>query len=120
MMAINQSRLDSDPFKINTKNGTLQVARGRSDGDPVSFRPHDPIDLITKVIDADFDPNASCPTYDAFLKMVQPSAQVRRFLHQWAGLALTGGHLGTEACVFLGQGKKWQDHPYRGLGRHLR
>ncbi|WP_312015508.1 phage/plasmid primase, P4 family [Bradyrhizobium manausense] len=105
MMAVDQARLDADPMKINTKNGTLQVNRKCGDDDPVSFCPHDPADLITKVIDAEYDPSSTCPVYDAFLKKVQPSSKVQRFLHQWAGLGLTGDTSEQKLVFFWGKGR---------------
>ncbi len=105
MMAVDHDRLNADPFKINAKNGTFEVRRGGTDEDPIVFRPHDPADLITKMIDAEYDPAATCPTYDAFLEKVQPLAQVRRFLHQWAGLALTGDTSEQKLAFFWGKGR---------------
>ena len=63
--------LDSDPFKINTKSGTLVVRPG-GDGDYIFLKPHDPADLITKITPVEFDPAVSCPVYDRFLEEVQP------------------------------------------------
>lgn len=87
--AIAIDKLDADKMKINFNNGTLSVAR-KSDGDYVSFSRHDPADLITKISPVDFDPQATCPEYDKFLQRVQPSPEMRRWLHQWLGLSLTG------------------------------
>nr|AWL93065.1 hypothetical protein CIT37_13275 [Bradyrhizobium ottawaense] len=105
MMAVDQARLDADPMKINTKNGTLEVNRSCADEDPISFYPHDPADLITKVIDAEYEASATCPVYDAFLKKVQPSSKVQRFLHQWAGLGLTGDTSEQKLLFFWGKGR---------------
>lgn len=105
MMAVDQARLDADPMKINTKNGTLKVNRYCVDEDPISFYPHDPADLITKVIDAEYDASATSPVYDAFLKKVQPSAKVQSFLHQWAGLGLTGDTSEQKLLFFWGKGR---------------
>ncbi|MBR0995564.1 bifunctional DNA primase/polymerase [Bradyrhizobium japonicum] len=105
MMAVDQARLDADPMKINTKNGTLKVNRSCADEDPISFYPHDPADLITKVIDAEYEASATCPVYDAFLKKVQPSPKVQRFLHQWAGLGLTGDTSEQKLLFFWGKGR---------------
>ncbi|WP_439365286.1 phage/plasmid primase, P4 family [Bradyrhizobium sp. DASA03005] len=105
MMAVDQARLDADPMKINTKNGTLKVNRNCGDEDPISFYEHDPADLITKVIDAEYEASATCPVYDSFLKKVQPSARVQRFLHQWAGLGLTGDTSEQKLLFFWGKGR---------------
>lgn len=85
-------KLDADPMKINVNNGTLVIRRREKgdDRDYVTFKPHDPDDLITKLAPVDYDKDATCDVYDAFLGRVQPSAEMRRFLHQWGGLSLTG------------------------------
>jgi putative DNA primase/helicase len=98
------ARLDADPMKLNVANGTLVLGR-REGGDYVEFQPHDPADLITKIAPVDYDPEAVCPNYDAFLAFVQPEAPLRRFLHQWAGISATGD-VGEQKLVFFwGKGK---------------
>ena len=59
-LEISALALDSDPFKINTKSGTLVVRPG-GDGDYIFLKPHDPADLITKITPVEFDPAASMP-----------------------------------------------------------
>src|SRR5262249_41158477 len=98
-------QLDADKFKINVGNGTLVVRRDKGDGDPISFKPHDPADLITKLAPVDYDADAQCPVYDAFLAEVQPDAGNRRFLHQWMGLSLTGDIGEAKLVVFWGKGR---------------
>lgn len=87
--AIGIDRLDADKMKINVLNGTLAIAR-KAEGDYIEFRPHDPDDLITKLAPVTYDPAATSEAYDKFLARVQPSETMRRFLHQWGGLSLTG------------------------------
>jgi putative DNA primase/helicase len=88
-LAVSPSALDADQFKINVLNGTLVVVND-SAGPRVELHPHDPRDLITKLAPVVYDPEATCPEYDAFLERVQPAAGIRRFLDQWGGLSLTG------------------------------
>jgi putative DNA primase/helicase len=95
--------LDADPMKINVANGTLTMRRG--EGDYVMLHPHDPADLITKIVPIPYDPAAACPRYDQFLLDVQPEAAVRRFLHQWGGLSLSGDVSPQKLVVFWGGGK---------------
>ena len=97
--------LDADPFAINVANGTLRVKKGQSDSDPIAFTKHDPKDLITKIAPIEYQPDAVSPLYDAFLADVQPAAEMRRFLHQWTGLSLTGDISEQRLCVFWGTGK---------------
>jgi len=104
-IAVGASRLDADPWKINVQNGTLTVNRTPGDDDVVSFAPHDPMDLITKLAPVAYDPEATCPTYDRFLEEVLPDPAVRRFMHQWAGYSLTGDTSEQRLCFFYGKGK---------------
>lgn len=97
-------QLDADPFKINVRNGTLTVDRTCRDGDVISFGPHNPDDLITKVVPVDYDPDAICPVYDRFLSEIQPEATMRRFLHQWGGYSLTGDTSEQKLAFFYGKG----------------
>lgn len=101
--AIGIDRLDSDKFKINVNNGTLIIAR-KSEGDYVTFKPHDPDDLITKISPVDFDPDAICDEYDKFLARVQPRLEMRTFLHQWGGLSLTGDVSEQKLAFLYGKG----------------
>ncbi len=98
--AIAIDKLDADKMKINVANGTLVVNRSAEDEDCISFQPHDPADLITKISPAAYDPEAVCPVYDGFIARVQPKEDMRVFLHQWLGLSLTGD-IGEQKLAFL-------------------
>lgn len=93
MMTVSLDELDADPMKFNVLNGTLHIEK-RDAGDYVQLFPHSPEDRITRLTRVSYDPNATCERYDRFLNEVQPLARdgaaVQRFLHQWAGLSLTG------------------------------
>jgi putative DNA primase/helicase len=102
-LEVSPSALDDDPMKINVLNGTLVVKRGN--GDYVQLKPHNPLDLITKLAPIEYNPVARSPRYDEFISDVQPDAVARRFLHQWGGLSLTGDVSEQKLVVFWGQGK---------------
>lgn len=105
--SVNVDQLDTDPFKINVNNGTLIIDRCNSsmdDRDCIIFKAHDPSDLITKLAPIDFDPKAICPEYDKFLARIQPREQMRRFLHQWGGLCLTGDGSEQKLTFWYGKG----------------
>ncbi|MBN9007260.1 MAG: hypothetical protein J0H40_17820 [Rhizobiales bacterium] len=101
--AVSIDKLDADKMKINVGNGTL-VVRRRDDGDYVQFKPHDPADLITKLAPVEYHPRATCPEYDKFLARVQPSAEMRQFLHEWLGLSLTGDVSEQKLAFLYGKG----------------
>ena len=71
----------------------------------VSFAPHDPADLITKLAPVDYDPAAPRPEFDAFLAYVQPSPASRRFLAQWHGLSMTGDTSEQKLAMYWGKGR---------------
>jgi putative DNA primase/helicase len=103
--AIGVDKLDADKMKINVRNGTLVVARSVADGDDyVSFKPHDPADLITKISPVDYLPDAVCPNYDRFIARVQPLEAMRIFLHQWLGVSLTGDVSEQKLAFLYGKG----------------
>lgn len=114
-IAIRPEQLDQDRMAINVLNGTLrlvrnkvrrssdEVADGKSewkvDGWKVKRFAHDRGDLITKLAPVKYAPAAACPAYDAFIARVQPDAAMRRFIHQWGGLSLTGD-IGEQKLAF--------------------
>jgi len=96
--------LDADPFKLNVANGTL-ICRKVAEADSVTFKEHDPADLMTKCSPVVYNKHAVCPIFDDFLAYVQPKPENRRFLLQWQGLSLTGDVTDQKLCVFWGKGK---------------
>jgi putative DNA primase/helicase len=75
--------LDRDPLLFNVENGTIDLSTGR-------LRPHDPADLITKLARVAYDPAATAPRWEAFLRQVIPDAAVREYLQRAVGYGLTG------------------------------
>lgn len=119
-VAIRADAMDADRMAINLKNGTLRLTReGKrwalvdgalkviSDGDRWGLRlfEHRPQDLISKIANVDFNPAATSADYDAFLSVVQPDEAMRRFLHQWGGLSLTGDISEQKLAFFHGKGR---------------
>lgn len=103
-LAIRADAMDSDRMSINVQNGTLRIT---SNGNRAVMRldPHRPEDLISKVAGVVYDPDAVCPDYDGFLSVVQPDETMRRFLHQWGGLSLTGDISEQKLAFFHGKGR---------------
>jgi putative DNA primase/helicase len=75
--------LDARPELLACQNGTIDLHTGE-------FRAADPSDLLTLAAGAVYDPEATCPTYDALMKTYQPDAEIRDYLHRLAGAALEG------------------------------
>lgn len=98
-LSVSPEDLDGDPFLLNVENGTLVLQ-----GDCQSLRPHERGDMLSKIVAAPFDPEATCASWRAFLDTVQPDKEVQRFLQTWVGYCLTG-HIGEQKLVFFyGQG----------------
>lgn len=106
--AVNLSRdlddLDADPLTLNTETGLLRFTvtdPGDGASKVADFRldPHERevtipgrnrAQIITKMMPVDYDPDARCPTFDAFLARTQPDQEIRSFLQRWFGLSITG------------------------------
>lgn len=103
-VAIRADAMDADRMAINVLNGTLRI--GSQGSKPViRLDQHNPKDLISKVANVVYDPAAVSPDYDAFLAVVQPDEKMRRFLHQWGGLSLTGDIQEQKLAFFHGKGR---------------
>lgn len=120
-IAIKIDQLDADRMAINVENGTLRLARRNEKRSPaeieagasewhstgwkIKLHPHRREDLMTKLAPVKFRPGAACPEYDAFIARVQPDETMRRFIHQWGGLSLTGDIGDQKLAFFYGSGR---------------
>ncbi|PKB19644.1 putative DNA primase/helicase [Novosphingobium kunmingense] len=120
-IAIEPDQLDQDRMAINVLNGTLRLERAREKrpsseveagksewrtaGWRVKLHRHDRADLMTKLAPVKYAPGATCPEYDAFIERVQPDETMRRFVHQWGGLSLTGDISEQKLAFFYGSGR---------------
>jgi len=110
---------DRERMAINVLNGTLRLERVRrkrpaaevAAGKSVWHSPwemvrydHNRDDFITKLADVEYRAGAKAPTYEAFLAVVQPKPEMRRFLAQWGGLSLTGFTGEQKLAFFYGGG----------------
>jgi putative DNA primase/helicase len=94
-LTVDPDAFDRDLMAFNVQNGTLRFRRGakRPDGSyqvMMKLFPHDRRDLLTKISPVRFDPQATSPVYDRLITWAQPDEAMRRYLHQWGGLSMTG------------------------------
>ena len=92
-LAVSVTQLDADPWMLGVKNGVVDLRKGE-------LRDARPEDFITKLADVAFDPSASCPVWEAFVKGCMGGSQDLVDLIQIAaGYSLTG--LTTEQVFFF-------------------
>ena len=96
-VVIDHERLDADPYLLNCRNGTLDLRTGQ-------LRPHDPIDLLTKLCGAAYEPDTPAPEFTRFLERVQPDPAMRTYLARLLGHALVGRLVEHVLPIFWGDG----------------
>jgi putative DNA primase/helicase len=96
-MATSPGEFDRDPWLLNVQNGTIDLRTGE-------LREHRREDMITQLAPVAYDPDAKCPTWDAFLEEILPDAELRSWMQRLLGYTLTGR--ATEHGLFycLGNG----------------
>ncbi len=82
-VAIDHAQLDADKALLNVENGTVDLGTGE-------LLDHDPERLITKLAPVRYEPEATAPTFDAYLERVLPDADVRAFVQRAVGYSLSG------------------------------
>jgi putative DNA primase/helicase len=92
-VTVTLDQLDRDPFLLSVENGTLNLRSGE-------LRPAEQADLITRRAPVTYDPAATCPMWDAFLKRILTGdADLIGFIQRAIGYSLTG--LTVEQVIFL-------------------
>jgi len=83
-IAILAADLDADHWAFNCANGTIDLRTGK-------LRQHNRADLISKISEVNYDPDARCPMWEKFIGEVFVSDdELVRFVHQACGYTLTG------------------------------
>ncbi|MEN6340962.1 MAG: phage/plasmid primase, P4 family [Methanospirillum sp.] len=78
--------LDADPDLVTLRNGTLDLRT-------LALRPHRPGDLITRLANVDYDPDAACPIWEAHLRRIFAGDDgYIRSLQELLGYALLAGN----------------------------
>lgn len=95
VLNIESAKFDQKPELLNVKNGVIDLLSG-------ALLDHDPNFLLRHQSSVNYDPNALCPTWDAFLAKVVPSLEMRNYLQRIVGYSITG--LSDEQVVFLHHG----------------
>ena len=103
-LAISTGELDAQPFLLNFLNGTVDLRTGE-------LTPHDPSQLLTKLVHHNYSPEARCPLFQATLAKLMGNrpdssaaeiARVQRmvaYLQKAMGYSITG--VTSEKAVFV-------------------
>lgn len=102
LLAVGIEAFDSEPLAVNCRNGTLRFFEG-PEGWRVRLDPHNPEDMISRMAEVDYDPEAKCPKWMKRLAHLQPEADQREFMRRIFGYALQG--LRSEQVFVVAQGK---------------
>lgn len=76
-------QLDADPWLLNATNGTVNLQTGE-------LERHRRDDLLTKQVPVAYNPDATAPTWEAFVEQILPDAGVRAFVQRAIGYSITG------------------------------
>jgi len=96
-VAANVHDFDNRPELLSFRNGTIDLRTG-------TLRPHDPADMITRYVDADYDPSATCPRWEQFLTEIFPEhPELADYMRRLVGYGITGDT--SEQCFAVLWGK---------------
>lgn len=96
VIAAEPGDFDRDPMALNVSNGTIDLQTGE-------LRPHRREDLITKLIELKYDPDARSELWDRFIAgATDGKLGLADFLRQAAGYTLTGST--REDAIFAAHG----------------
>ena len=96
-ISINPDDLDADPWVINSLNGTIDLKTG-------VLRPHNRVDLITKLAPARYVPDAHFELWDRFLSEAIPDAGTRDYTQRCAGATIAGNAKDDLLIIINGEG----------------
>jgi P4 family phage/plasmid primase-like protien len=98
MLTVDEKLLDADPWALNVANGIVDLRTG-------DLRPHDPDELITKLVPVAYRPEARCDVWLRVLGQVTlGNAGLEAYLQRWAGYCLTGAVTEQVFTVLWGGG----------------
>lgn len=82
-LAVPAETFDKGDFLLNCKNGTRDLKTGE-------LKPHSREDHLTKIVNANYDPEAKCPLWERFLlEVMGGNESLVRYLQKAIGYALT-------------------------------
>ena len=96
-MSVGLGELDADDYLLGTLNGVINLKTNE-------LLPAKPDLLVTKRINAHYDPDADCHRYQKFLEEAIPDIEEREFLIRWNGYCLSGSAKEQKLLFLTGSG----------------
>jgi len=95
---IKSEDLDNNPWLINVQNGTIDLKTGE-------FREHRQEEMISKIANVEYNPQADCPLWKQFIREIMNyKTDLINFLQGAAGWALTGDISEQTMFIMYGTG----------------
>ena len=95
---VKSEEYDYNPWLLNVRNGTIDVLSG-------VFREHRQEDMITKIANVDYEPEADCPLWKQFIREIMDyKTDMITFVQTAVGLALTGDTREQTMFILFGSG----------------
>jgi len=86
------TEMDDGQHVLNVQNGILDL-------ETFELRPHDSSALMTQLLGAAYDPQASCPRFEQFMTDVLPDLEMRSYVQRALGYSLLGD--ADQRAIFL-------------------
>ncbi len=95
---VEPDQLDADPWLFTCANGTLDLRTAE-------LREHRREDLLTKLASVEYDPEATAPRFERFLREILVEEDEIAFVRRFAGYSLTGSTRERVFAILWGKGK---------------
>lgn len=100
--------LDCNPLDVNTDTHVLRFTVTPRPGTyplvEMTAIPHDRDFRMTKIMATGYDPDATAPTFHAFLNRIMPAEEMQKFLQRWFGYSMLGLTSEQALAFFYGMG----------------
>jgi putative DNA primase/helicase len=90
---------DQNGWLLGCPNGTLELDTG-------TFRPGRPEDYIKTICPTEYDPDATAPRWEQFIREIMPDPDIAAFLHRLLGYGITGRSTEHIFPVFWGESSR--------------
>lgn len=94
---IDAEEWDTDPYKINCRNGLLDLKT-------LALHSHSPSQLVTKVTGAPYIPGAASSLWEQTIAQIMPDEKTREYIQRFLGYCLTGSTKEEKFLFLYGPG----------------